>query len=103
VSYFLYDGLEGLAARDDAAVQIRGPQSGVAAVNKESSRCGAVRDDALCARTKHTMRHLFVRGHPAAGVLFPAELRERRVKPSREGGQHHVHVEVSDWLLGRLR
>jgi hypothetical protein len=103
VSYLLDDGLERFAAREYAAVQICGPERGLAAVNEESSGCGAVRDNALCARTKHTMRHLFVRGHPAAGVLFPAELWERRVEPSREGGQHHVHVEVSDWLLRRLR
>ena len=60
-------------------------------------------DDTLCAYTKHTVGHLFVRRDPTASVLLPAKLWECAVQTTGERGQHYLDVEVSDSLLRRLR
>src|SRR5207237_10462616 len=96
-----HDRPECLAARNVSAVDVRGPEHGLAAMDEEARRRAAVRDHAISADAEHAMGHVLVRGDPATSVLPPSELRKRSVKASHECGQHYLVIEISDLLLRR--
>ena len=90
---------EGLTTRHDAAVDVSGPESGVATVDEKPRRRGAVSNDPIGADAEHAVGCLLVRRDPAASILPPAELGERAVETSRKSGQNNLNVEVPDSLL----
>jgi transcriptional regulator with XRE-family HTH domain len=63
-----------------------------------------MRDDALGTNAEHAVRHLFVRGDPAASVSPPTELGKHGIEPLCECGEYELGVEVPDsdpWVLIR--
>jgi hypothetical protein len=68
-------------------------------MDQEPGRGIAVSDDAVGPDVEHAVSHLLVGRDPSPCVSPPAELGERGVEVSREGGQHNLDVEHSELLL----
>jgi len=89
------DGRERFAPGNDAAVEVGGPEHGVAAVDEKAPGSGPVRDHPVGADAEGAVGHLVVRGDPAASVAAPAELGERLVEAFGEGREDYLGVEVA--------